>query len=231
MRLITPDLPSLNDVQLDTHLADRLLPEQGLVLITGATGSGKSSTLAALVAHRRQFLGGHTITLEDPIEFRYDEGKGRISQREIGRDSPNFASALRSALRQDPDVILLGELRDLDSARIALTAAETGHLVLSTLHTASAIGAIDRILGLFPADEQALARTQLADTLTGVISQQLVWREQSATVIREVLLATAAVRHLIREHRLNQIEHIMQTSGSLGMQTLAQAWQRAGLSP
>lgn len=231
MRLITPVIPSLNDVQLDTHLADRLLPEHGLVLITGATGSGKSSTLAALVAHRRQFLGGHTITLEDPIEFRYDEGKGRISQREIGRDSPNFASALRSALRQDPDVILLGELRDLDSARIALTAAETGHLVLSTLHTASAIGAIDRILGLFPADEQALARTQLADTLTGVISQQLIWQEQSATVIREVLLATAAVRHLIREHRLNQIEHIMQTSGSLGMQTLAQAWQRAGLNP
>lgn len=229
MRLIKPQIPSLADVQLDTELAKKLLPSHGLVLITGATGSGKSSTLAALIDFYRHTRGGHIITLEDPIEFRYGDSPGRVSQREMGRDSPSFAHAIRSALRQDPDVIMLGELRDLDTARMALTAAETGHLVLSTLHTASAVGAIDRLLNLFPANEHALAQTLIGDTLTGVLSQQLHWRNNKATVIREVLLATPAVRHLIREHRLNQLENVMQTSAGMGMQTYAQAWQRSGL--
>lgn len=232
MRLIRGQVPGLNEVQLDATLAQRLLPAQGLVLITGATGSGKSSTLAALVAHRQQQLGGHVITLEDPIEYRYDAApaasQGRISQREIGRDSPGFASALRAALRQDPDVLLIGELRDADTARLALSAAETGHLVLTTLHTASAVGAIDRLLSLFPPDEQPLARALLAESLVGVLAQELIWRDGQARALREVLIATSAVRHLIREHRLAQIHSVMQTGGSLGMQTRAQAWERGG---
>lgn len=232
MRLIRGQVPSLPDVQLDATLANRLLPAQGLVLITGATGSGKSSTLAALVEHRRQTQGGHVITLEDPIEFRYGTGSGnsRISQREIGRDSPGFASALRAALRQDPDVLLIGELRDAETARLALSAAETGHLVLTTLHTASAVGAIDRLLSLFPPDEQELAQALLAETLVGVLAQELIWQDGQARALREVLIATSAVRHLIREHRLAQIHSVMQTGGSLGMQTRAQAWERGGFS-
>ena len=238
MRLIRGQIPSLPEVQLDAALASRLLPAQGLVLITGATGSGKSSTLAALVEHRRQTQGGHVITLEDPIEFRYGDGhhqghdqqQGRISQREIGRDSPSFASALRAALRQDPDVLLIGELRDAETARLALSAAETGHLVLTTLHTASAVGAIDRLLSLFPPDEQGLAQALLAETLIGVLAQELIWQDGQARALREVLIATSAVRHLIREHRLAQIHSVMQTGGSLGMQTRAQAWERGGFS-
>ena len=246
MRLIRGQIPSLWEVQLDATLANRLLPAQGLVLITGATGSGKSSTLAALVAHRQQTQGGHVITLEDPIEFRYGDGlgqrqsreqeqdqsqhQGRISQREIGRDSPSFASALRAALRQDPDVLLIGELRDADTARLALSAAETGHLVLTTLHTASAVGAIDRLLSLFPPDEQELAQALLAETLVGVLAQELIWQDGQARALREVLIATSAVRHLIREHRLAQIHSVMQTGSSLGMQTRAQAWERGGFS-
>ncbi|WP_068857839.1 type IV pilus twitching motility protein PilT [Perlucidibaca aquatica] len=232
MRLIRGQVPSLLDVQLDTTVANRLLPAQGLVLITGATGSGKSSTLAALVEHRRHAQGGHVITLEDPIEFRYDshQDQGRISQREIGRDSLSFASALRAALRQDPDVLLIGELRDAETARLALSAAETGHLVLTTLHTASAVGAIDRLLSLFPPDEQELAQALLAETLVGVLAQELIWQDGQARALREVLIATSAVRHLIREHRLAQIHSVMQTGGSLGMQTRAQAWERGGFS-
>lgn len=230
LRLIRGQIPTLAEVQLDTALAHRLLPAQGLVLITGATGSGKSSTLAALVEHRRQTLGGHVITLEDPIEFRYGQGQGRISQREIGRDSPSFASALRAALRQDPDVLLIGELRDAETARLALSAAETGHLVLTTLHTASAVGAIDRLLSLFPPEEQGLAQALLAETLVGVLAQELIWQAGQARALREVLIATSAVRHLIREHRLTQIHSVMQTGSSLGMQTRAQAWERGGFS-
>ena len=232
MRLIRGQVPSLQEVQLDTTLANRLLPAQGLVLITGATGSGKSSTLAALVEHRRKTQGGHVITLEDPIELRYDsrQDQSRISQREIGRDSPSFASALRAALRQDPDVLLIGELRDAETARLALSAAETGHLVLTTLHTASAVGAIDRLLSLFPSDEQSLAQALLAETLVGVLAQELIWQDGQARALREVLIATSAVRHLIREHRLAQIHSVMQTGGSLGMQTRAQAWERGGFS-
>lgn len=231
MRLIPSQLPSLAEAQLDAALAEKLMPSHGLLLITGATGSGKSSTLAALMQHYRHTKGGHILTLEDPIEFRYDTGPGRVSQREIGRDSAGFASALRGALRQDPDVILVGELRDRETARMALTAAETGHLVLSTLHTANAAGAIHRLLNLFPADEQALAQSLLSDTLIGVISQQLHWRDTHACVIREILIATPAVRHLIREHRLNQLDSVMQTGASVGMQTYAQAWQRSGQPP
>ncbi|MEO6699284.1 MAG: ATPase, T2SS/T4P/T4SS family [Paraperlucidibaca sp.] len=233
MRLIAEHIPTLADVQLSRRHADLVLVDHGLLLVTGATGSGKSSTLAAWLGHWREQRRGHVISLEDPIEFIHGNSPalGLVNQREIGRDCLSFADGLRAALRQDPDVLLVGELRDSDSARLALMAAETGHLVMATLHTASAIGAIDRLLSLFPADERGLAQAQLADTLRAVMAQQLVWSIASAgssstpraQACREVLIATPAVRHLIREHRLGDIEHIMQTQAALGMQTMAQA--------
>lgn len=231
MRLIAERIPTLADVQLSAQQADLVLADHGLLLVTGATGSGKSSTLAAWLTHWREKRHGHVISLEDPIEFIHGNNPalGLVNQREIGRDCESFADGLRAALRQDPDVLLVGELRDSDSARLALMAAETGHLVMATLHTASAVGAVDRLLSLFPADERALAQVQLADTLRAVMAQQLVWPATAvdapprAQACREVLIATPAVRHLIREHRLGDIEHIMQTQAALGMQTMAQA--------
>lgn len=238
MRLIAEHIPSLADVQLSRQHADLALANHGLLLVTGATGSGKSSTLAAWLGHWREQRRGHVISLEDPIEFVHSNSPalGLVNQREIGRDCASFADGLRAALRQDPDVLLVGELRDSESARLALMAAETGHLVMATLHTASAVGAIDRLLSLFPADERQLAQAQLADTLRAVMAQQLIWSAETtdqlasakasaprAHACREVLIATPAIRHLIREHRLGDIEHIMQTHASLGMQTMAQA--------
>lgn len=238
MRLISECIPSLADVQLSPTQADLALAAHGLLLVTGATGSGKSSTLAAWLGHWRAQRRGHVISLEDPIEFVHANSPelGLVNQREIGRDCTSFADGLRAALRQDPDVLLIGELRDRDTARLALMAAETGHLVMATLHTASAVGAIDRLLSLFPADERALAQAQLADSLQAVMAQELVWsvpmnnadhiEKPRALACREVLIATPAVRHLIREHRLGDIEHIMQTQAALGMQTMAQAKAR-----
>lgn len=238
MRLIAERIPSLADVQLSRQHADLVLADHGLLLVTGATGSGKSSTLAAWLGHWREQHRGHVISLEDPIEFVHANSPelGLVNQREIGRDCVSFADGLSAALRQDPDVLLIGELRDRESARLALMAAETGHLVMATLHAASAVGAIDRLLSLFPADERSLAQAQLSDSLQAVMAQQLIWSvagaestgKPCAKACREVLIATPAVRHLIREHRLNDIEHIMQTHAALGMQTMAQA--RAALA-
>lgn len=240
MRLIAEHIPTLIDVQLSRRHADLVLTDHGLLLVTGATGSGKSSTLAAWLGHWREQRRGHVISLEDPIEFVHGNSPalGLVNQREIGRDCPSFADGLRAALRQDPDVLVVGELRDSDSARLALMAAETGHLVMATMHTASAIGAIDRLLSLFPADERSLAQAQLADTLRAIMAQQLIWPAASAgssstpcaQACREVLIATPAVRHLIREHRLGDIEHIMQTQAALGMQTMAQAMAALSIS-
>ncbi|MDZ4299048.1 MAG: PilT/PilU family type 4a pilus ATPase [Moraxellaceae bacterium] len=229
LRLINEHIPSATALQITQPQLALMQHKQGLVLVTGATGSGKSSTLAALVQHWRSQHQGHVLTLEDPIEFCYPSADDLVSQRAIGRDSHCFADALRAGLRQDPDLILIGELRDLETARLALTAAETGHLVLTTLHTRTAISAIDRLLCLFPGNEQAQARMQLADSLIAVLAQELIWRQGQAAACREVLINTPAVRHLIRDQQINQIHSLMQTGQSLGMQTRDQAYARLSL--
>lgn len=225
LRLLQDAIPTPSQVQLSPQQLALVMQPHGLLLVTGATGSGKSSTLAALVSHWRQQQPGHVLTLEDPVELRHPPAPGQITQREVGRDCLSFAEGLRAALRQDPDIILVGEIRDAETASLALTAAETGHLVLATLHSRTAIGAIDRLTSLFSDPMQA--RVQLADTLVGILAQQLHWRDGRAQALREVLVATSAVRHLIREHRLHQLETVMQTGAALGMQTLAQALAQA----
>lgn len=193
----------------------------GLVLVTGPTGSGKSTTLASLLDWINRQRRLHILTIEDPVEFVHVPQQCLISQREVGRDTEGFASALRAALREDPDILLIGELRDLQSIRLALTAAETGHLVLATLHTASAVKSIDRLIDVFPGEEKAMVRSQLSGSLQAVIAQQLLPRHGGGRVaVHEVLLATPAVRNLIREDRVAQIYSAMQTGGALGMQTL-----------
>lgn len=200
-----------------------LLP-RGLVLCTGATGSGKSTTLAALVDHRNAAEGGHILTVEDPIEFVHTSRRSLITQREVGADVTGFPQALRSALREDPDVILVGELRDLETIRLALTAAETGHLVLATLHTAGAAQAPGRLVDVFPHGEQATVRTMLAETLQGVATQVLCRRRdgRGRVAAYELLRATPAVRHLIREDKPAQLVSVMQSGLAQGMQTLDQ---------
>ncbi|GGX85496.1 twitching mobility protein [Litchfieldella qijiaojingensis] len=194
---------------------------RGLVLVTGPTGSGKSTTLAALIDFINETRSDHILTIEDPVEFVHRSKRCLISQREVHRDTRGFAPALRSALREDPDVILVGEMRDLETIRLALTAAETGHLVFGTLHTTSAAKTIDRIIDVFPGDEKAMVRSMLSESLQGVISQVLLKRIGGGRVAaHEILVATPAVRNLIREDKVAQIYSTIQTSGSLGMQTL-----------
>ena len=197
----------------------------GLVLVTGPTGSGKSTTLAAMIDYINETRPCHIVTIEDPIEFLHTDKKALITQREIGADTHSFAEALRHVLRQDPDVILVGEMRDLETIAAAITAAETGHLVLATLHTNSAAQTIDRIINVFPAEQQSLVRTQLSLVLEGIISMALL--PQASGIGRcpamEVLAMTSAVRNLIREGKTFQIPNAMQTSAQLGSQTLDQA--------
>jgi twitching motility protein PilT len=201
----------------DTH--------QGLVLVTGPTGSGKTTTLAALMDHINRSRSSHVLTIEDPIEFLHTPYKCIISQREVGPHTHSFSNALRSALREDPDVILVGELRDLETVSLALTAAETGHLVFGTLHTRSAPETIDRIVDQYPADQQAHVRTMLASSLMAVITQQLVRKAHGRGRVPafEILIANNAVRNLIRENKLYQITSVMQTSQGEGMQTTEMA--------
>ena len=198
---------------------------RGIVLVTGPTGSGKSTTLAAMVNHINESSRAHILTIEDPIEFVHEPKKCLINQREVGSHTHSFSNALRSALREDPDVILVGEMRDLETIRLALTAAETGHLVFGTLHTSSAAKTIDRIVDVFPAAEKDMVRTMLSESLRAVISQILVKTvdESSRIAAFEVMLGTPAIRNLIRENKVAQMYSTIQMGQSVGMQTLDQS--------
>jgi twitching motility protein PilT len=194
---------------------------RGLVLVTGPTGSGKSTTLAAMLDYLNCTKYQHVLTIEDPIEFVHESKKCLINQREVHRDTLGFAEALRSALREDPDIILVGEMRDLETIRLALTAAETGHLVFGTLHTTSAAKTIDRVVDVFPAEEKSMVRSMLSESLTAVISQSLLKKIGGGRVAaHEIMIGTAAIRNLIREDKVAQMYSAIQTGGNLGMQTL-----------
>ena len=194
---------------------------RGLVLVTGPTGSGKSTTLAAMIDYLNTHRHHHILTIEDPIEFVHESRKCLINQREVHRDTRSFATALRSALREDPDVILVGEMRDLETIRLALTAAETGHLVFGTLHTTSAAKSIDRVVDVFPGDEKSMVRSMLSESLLAVVSQVLVKKVGGGRIAaHEIMLGTSAIRSLIREDKVAQMYSAIQSGGALGMQTL-----------
>ncbi|MBL7251183.1 type IV pilus twitching motility protein PilT [Alloalcanivorax sp. C16-2] len=199
---------------------------RGIVLVTGPTGSGKSTTLAAMMNYINETRYEHILTIEDPIEFVHESKKCLVNQREVHRDTLGFAEALRSALREDPDIILVGELRDLETIRLALTAAETGHLVFGTLHTTSAAKTIDRVVDVFPAEEKSMVRSMLSESLQAVISQTLMKKNGGGRIAaHEIMIGTAAIRNLIREDKVAQMYSAIQTGGALGMQTLDQCLQ------
>lgn len=222
IRVVSEQVPTLEQLGYPEVLKTLARKQRGLVLITGATGSGKSTTLAAMLDLINTERACHIITLEDPIEYLHNHKKSIVSQREISTDTRSFASALRAALREDPDVILVGEMRDVETAGIAITAAETGHLVFATLHTSDATQAIDRITDTFPPHQQQQIRMQLALTLQGIIAQQLLMRRDGAGRVAalEILLAVPAVRNLIREGKTYQLVSVIQTGARLGMQTM-----------
>ena len=221
LRILSGDVPSPESLHIPQAVVNLTNKKRGLVLVTGATGSGKSTTLASLIRVIAERDEKNIITLEDPIEYLHSHSRSMVSQREIGTDSMSYAQALRAALRQDPDVILVGEMRDLETISTAITAAETGHLVFSTLHTNSAADAIDRAIDVFPPHQQQQIRVQLSGVLEGVIAQQLLPKiENGRAAAFEVLIANAAVRNLIREGKAFQIPSIIQTSKREGMQTM-----------
>ena len=221
-RAIPETVPTLSDLGLPDILGELAMRPKGLVLVTGPTGSGKSTTLAAMIRHALESRRDHVITVEDPIEFIHASAGCLINQREVGRDTRSFAAALRGALREDPDIILVGEMRDLETIELALEAAETGHLVLSTLHTVSAAKTVDRIIDVFPGDRQAQIRSALSESLCAVISQMLFSRADAPgrVLAQEILLANTAVRNLIRENKVFQIFSVMETGKANGMRTL-----------
>lgn len=221
-RSIPERIPTMDQLGLPASLAALAHRPQGLILVTGPTGSGKSSTLAAMIQDVNSKSSKHIVTLEDPIEFMHEHRKSLVHQREVGLDTASFADGLRAALRQDPDVILVGEMRDLETISAAITAAETGHLVLATLHTTDAPKTIDRIIDAFPGHQQPQVRTQLASVLTAVISQRLLPNRggQGRTCVTEVLINTPAVANLIRSEKIHQIRSVMQTGKAHGMHTL-----------
>src|SRR5205823_4165294 len=205
------------------HLCDR---EKGLILVTGPTGSGKSTTLAGMIDFLNNTFEGHVLTIEDPVEFVHQSKKCLVNQRELGPHTRSFANALRAALREDPDIILVGEMRDLETIQLALTAAETGHLVFGTLHTSSAPKTVDRVIDVFPPNQQAQVRAMFAESIQAVITQTLCKKVGGGRVAAlEILLGTVAVRNLIREGKIHQIPSAMQTSQKDGMQTMDMALQ------
>ena len=222
LRTIPSKVLTLQDLNAPTLFGDLALRPRGLILVTGPTGSGKSTTLAAMVNHVNEHDYAHILTVEDPIEFLHQPKKSLINQRELSVHTHSFAAALRSALREDPDVILVGELRDLETIRLALTAAETGHLVFGTLHTVSAAKTIDRIIDVFPGDEKEMVRAMLSESLQAVISQILLKTADSKGRIaaHEIMLGTPAIRNLIREAKVAQMYSAIQTGTGMGMQTM-----------
>ena len=224
LRTIPSKILTLDQLGCPDIFRELALKPRGMVLVTGPTGSGKSTTLAAMVDYLNDTEHGHILTVEDPIEFVHESKKCLISQREVGPHTLSFAAALKSALREDPDAILVGEMRDLETIRLAMTAAETGHLVFGTLHTSSAAKTIDRIIDVFPAEEKEMIRSMLSESLQAVISQTLCKTKdgQGRAAAHEIMLGTSAIRNLIREAKVAQMYSAIQTGSSVGMQTLNQ---------
>ncbi|MGX9135424.1 type IV pilus twitching motility protein PilT [Rummeliibacillus sp. JY-2-4R] len=226
-RKITAEIPTIEQLGMPEVLKELCKKPQGLILVTGPTGSGKSTTLAAMINYINANQAKHIITLEDPIEYLHKHNKSIVNQREVGSDTKSFANGLRAALRQDPDIILVGELRDLETISTAITAAETGHLVMATLHTSSAPTTIDRIIDVFPPHQQGQIRIQLANVLQGIISQRLFKRldKPGRIAATEVLVHTPSVANLIRNDKVHQLTNIMQTNRALGMHTIDKSIQ------
>ncbi|MEM6333371.1 MAG: PilT/PilU family type 4a pilus ATPase [Planctomycetota bacterium] len=225
LRAIKTKIPPLADLNLPEVISRLTYLPRGLILVTGDTGSGKSTTLAAMIDAMNQRYHKHIITLEDPVEYTLKSKKCIIEQRELGADTPSFASGLRHVLRQDPDIILVGEMRDLETTAAAITAAETGHLVLSTLHTVNSSQTVERIIDMYPADQQNQIRSMLANTLQAVVSQTLLKRLDQKGMVPaiEIMLCTPAVRNLIRENRAFEIPNVIETNRQLGMNSLDNA--------
>ncbi len=226
-RLIPQEIPQIEGLGLAPIVSELCNRKQGLILVTGPTGSGKSTTLAAMIDKINEERAEHILTIEDPIEFLHRHKRSMVNQREVGADTLSYANGLRAALREDPDVILIGEMRDLETTAAAVSAAETGHLVLATLHTPGAAQTVDRILDIFPPYQQQQIRTQLALVLQAIVSQQLLRRTdgRGRVVASEVLIVTPAIRNLIREGKVHQIGSMMQTGSKFGMQTMEQSLQ------
>ncbi len=218
----------MGDIGLPKVIQELVGLDDGLIVVTGPTGSGKSTTLAAMIDHINENKAGHIITIEDPIEFVHQSKKCVVNQREVGTNTYSFANALRSALREDPDYVLVGEMRDLETIPLALTAAETGHLVFGTLHTSSAAKTVTRIIDVFPTTQQDQIRVQLSESIQGVIAQRLYPRKDKPGRVAayEIMIATQAIRNLVREKKIFQIESVIQTARQLGMQNLEQAKRR-----
>jgi len=222
-RTIPSKVLSMEDLGMGQTFKDISMVPRGLVLVTGPTGSGKSTTLAAMIDYVNDNRYDHILTIEDPIEFVHESKKCLVNQREVHRDTHGFNEALRSALREDPDIILVGELRDLETIRLALTASETGHLVFGTLHTTSAAKTIDRVIDVFPAEEKSMIRSMLSESLQAVIAQTLLKKTNGGRVAaHEIMIGTPAIRNLIREDKVAQMYSAIQTGSGLGMQTLDQ---------
>jgi len=225
MRLIPFELASFDDLGMPREVCEKICAlRSGLVLVTGATGSGKSTSLAAMINHINEARQGHIVTIEDPVEFSHQHKNCLVTQREIGNDTHSFAGGLRSVLRQDPDFVLVGELRDLETIEAAMTLSETGHLTFATLHTSDCVQTINRIIDVFPAHQQQQVRTQLSFTLEAVFCQQLLPKStgRGRELAAEIMLATPAIRALVREGKTHQVYSQLQTGGRIGMQTMAQ---------